>query len=189
MPHPELDFFADLNAATPKVSRSERQALIREHFPSVEQLDWARAFTADVALMGRLIRDILKLNAAEPGRPGPRASVEYRDGVSALRQLIGDDYCHEPLARALAMLRGDRSLRALSVKIGCSKSQVVRLLAGEVDPTPVQMQRTATAFGKHPSFFLEWRAGAVAAAIGRQLADSPEASVVAYRQLMRSVGA
>lgn len=184
MARAEVAFFAELNSLTPRVPRSERMSLIKQQFASVD-LDWDRAFSDDVALMGRLIGDILKLEAAEPGKPGPRSSIEYAEGIDALRRLIGDDYSMHPFPEAIRLLRAGRSLRALSLKLDISKSQLVRLLDGVIQPTPDEMQRAAKAFGKHPSYFLEWRTMAVAEAIRRQLIELPEASVAAYRQLVR----
>lgn len=184
MARPEIEFFAELNAATPRVTRGERLSLIKRQFASID-LDWDRAFSDDVALMGRLIGDILKLEAAEPGKPGPRASIEYAEGVEALRRLVGDDYSMHPFPQAISLLRAGRSLRAMSLKLDISKSQLVRLLDGDIQPTPDEMQRAAKAFGKHPSYFLEWRTMAVAEAIRRQLIELPEASVAAYRQLVK----
>lgn len=170
-------------AAGRVVSKAERRTMISEQFPAVDKLDWERAFSDDFGLLGTLIRDILRLDVPDPGKSGPRPVLELEEGMAALHRLLKDDFGTLPFHQSLEVLRGQLSLRGLANKTGLSKTQVARLLGGEVSPTPDEMQRVADAFRKHPSYFMEWRASAVAAAIVARLLNAPEASISAYSQI------
>lgn len=182
----EVAFFHELNMTETKVTRAERQRHVVRVFPSTEHLNWDRVFQQDVALMGRLIRDILKLQvqADEPTRPGPRSPLTLTTGLDHLRRLLGEDYTTSPFVEAFNALRGQRSLRWLAERLHMSKSLVARLADGEAEPSLDALQNIAALFGKHPSYFLEWRTAAVAAAVARSLEGAPEASIAAYRQLV-----
>jgi len=171
-----------------KLSNEERTRLIKQTFPTVETLDWKRAFDEDIDLFGRMIRDILKIDQSVPGRPGPRPEPEHVRGMAHLRQLMGEDYTALPFEEAFVILSDQRSLTQLSRKVGLARSRVNRLRLGLVNPTVYDMAQIAEAFGKHPSFFAEYRAFYIVGALMDRLEGSPETSVGLYRKL-RAAGA
>lgn len=183
----EVEHFRELNrdlaVGKATVTKAERMAMVHQQFPAVDKLDWERAFDEDYGLLGKLIRDVLRLDVPEPGKSGPRPVLDLEDGTAALHRLLRDDYGTLPFAEMLEVLRGKLSLRGLANKTGISKTQIARLLDGEVQPTVPEMMSVAGAFKKDPSYFLEWRAAAVASAIVLRLSRVPEASISAYRQI------
>jgi DNA-binding phage protein len=160
-----------------------RARLIVRQFGSVEQLAWRKAFRTDLDLYARTIKDILKLDQAPPGRPGPRPALDYDQGIARLSQYMGEDYSLEPFKYAFRSLAGQRSIRSLARKVDLSKTQVHRLLEGDLEPGSYEMSQIAKAFGKHPSFFVEWRAMWITNALVQRLIDNPEASIVLYGKL------
>lgn len=182
MSEPNLSVFREVNEkgsqkGEKKLAWDERVDLIERQFPSVEALDWRRAFDRDLDLFAWIMKDVLKVDAAEPGRSGPKPSVDYRSGVRRFRQLMGDDYSMRPFHEAFSILAGDRSLSSLAAKTGVSRSQVRRLLRGEIEPSATEMELIAKGFSKSPGYFLEYRRGVVLAAIHERLTAVPEASV------------
>jgi transcriptional regulator with XRE-family HTH domain len=166
-----------------KMPWDERRRLIQRQFRPEGPLDWGAAFKEDLHLMARILRDILKLGAAEPGRPGPRPAIDYETGIKRLRQLMGTDYALVSFAEAFGSLAGGRSLSHLARRTDISRSQVHRLLRGEAQPTAEEMAKVAKAFDKHPSYFVEFRAAAVAGALHERLMTAPESTIGFYRTI------
>lgn len=179
-----LEPFAELNARPGRVPWNQRFELIREQFPSVARLDWQKAFETDMGLFARIVEDILKLDAAEPGRPGPRPGLEYREAATRLRKLWGLDYATAPFTHAFQALCAARgySLRQLARKTHLSRSELHRFQQGLDVPTAQEMEAIAGAFDKHPSYFVEWRMGYILALLAEHMAEVPEASVGFYRK-------
>lgn len=182
---PDLSVFRELNERGKRVPWAERVKVIRQQFPSVENLDWNRALERDVDLFGRIIRDIIKLDQAEPGRDGPRRQVDPAKGREALRRLAGQDYSELPFAESVRVLSRGMSLRPLARKTGLSPMTLSRLLRGDKEPDVHEMHAIAEAFKKHPSYFVEYRVGFITAAMASKLASAPEASIGIYRKLAR----
>jgi transcriptional regulator with XRE-family HTH domain len=177
--HEELEEFTSLG----KVPWEERARLIRERYDSVTDLDWSGALRQDINLFGRMIRDVLKLEQAIPGRPGPRPSLDTNQATRRLQQLFGNDFTILPFPQALRVLAGRRSIRRIAEAVGLNKALVHRLLLGEIEPDGYVLRCCAEAFGKHPSYFLEWRILYITQAIVRRLEWSPETTIDLYREL------
>lgn len=179
--HRELSRFE--NATQDRIPWEKRAQIILNQFDSVSKLSWRKAFRSDIDLFGRLVKDVLKLDQAQPGRPGPRPALDYDQGVARLRQYMGTDYAVEPFRDAYRHLANGRSIRAMARKTGLSKNHVHRLTTGELEPDAYALREIAKAFDKSPSYFAEWRAMWVANAIVDRLVDNPEASIAIYRRL------
>ena len=177
----DLDEFTQLG----KVPWEDRAALIRKRFPNIDTFNWAEALQGDIDLFGRTIRDILKLEQAVPGRPGPRPSLDVPAATKRLQQLFGEDYTIKPFPEALRSLAGDRSLRHIASVTKLNKDCIDRLLKGKTEPDGYHMKMCAEAFGKHPSYFLEWRMLYITQAIMRRLEWSPETTVDLFKTLDR----
>ncbi len=150
------------------------------------QASWRAAFDNDTGLLGRIVKDILKLDQSVAGRPGPRPEPEYnQNSMNLLRQLMAEDYCSMPFARAFDILAGTRPTTQLANLVDISRSQVRRLRHGEVHPTLGEISRIAGAFKKHPSFFREYRTAYIQAGMGYRYIDYHDASVAAYRAMSR----
>lgn len=169
-------------ASEEKLTWDKRAQMILSQFGAVEGLVWNKAFQTDVDLFARLVKDILKLDQAQPGRPGPRPALDYEQGVTRLKQYMGEDYALEAFPEALKYLSNGRSIRAVARRADLSKNHVHRLLTGEVAPDAYAMKQIAEAFGKHPSYFLEWRAMWVANAIVEQMIKQPETSIAVFQK-------
>lgn len=183
----ELDIFRRANVIPKggkKLPWDKRVSLIRDHFPSIETLEWKAEFDKDFGLFAWIMNDILKVDAAEPSRSGPKPAVDVRTGAARLRQLMGNDYAELPFADAFSALAGKRSLNHLARVTGISRSQVRRLLRGDVEPSRADMEMIAAGFKKEPGYFLEYRMGLLLAIVAQKLIDSPEISVKPYRRLV-----
>lgn len=166
-----------------KVAWEQRSAQIRERFDSVDNLNWSSALERDMDLFGRIIRDILKLEQAVPGRPGPRPSLDINDAIRRMQQFFGHDFTLLPFVEAFNVLANGRSGRQMARVVDLNRNTIQRLLAGEIEPDGYHMRMVAEGFGKHPSYFLEWRLLYITAAIVRRLEWNPEATVGMFRRL------
>jgi transcriptional regulator with XRE-family HTH domain len=182
----------DISAFDGPLTPEERRRLIAEKFPSTQTLNWERAFSNNIELLGRILQDILKVDVAPTGRPGPRPSLDRTTAEPELERLLGKDpsahpYTILPFPEAFRLLVKGRSIRHLENKLGVSKSQLHRWLAGAVVPTSDQMERVAMVFEKHPSYFPEYRAARIAGIVGDQLANDPDASIRIYERISQAV--
>jgi len=78
------------------------------------------------------------------------------------------------------------SVRGVAAKTFISKTRVDRLMRGLEPPEVEDMRLVAKAYKKDPSFFLEFRAEYVLAALARKLATDPDLAAVVYRRLVRA---
>lgn len=166
-----------------KVSWEVRAKKIKEDFPSVGTLDWDRALARDLDLFGRVMRDILKLEQASPGRPGPRPSLDMAAATRRLNQLLGNDFTMLPFKEAFRVLAGDRSTRHVASMTGLNRNTVQRLLKGDIEPDGFELAVVAETFGKHPSYFAEWRILFITKAIVSRLEWSPDTAIDIYRKM------
>lgn len=160
-----------------KVPWEKRAQKVRARFQSVDAPDWRPEFENDLDLFGRVMRDILKLEQAVPGRPGPRPALDVADATRRLRQLFGDDFTIEPFHVALNTLAGGRSIRHLAAGTGLHRDCIHRLRRGTMKPDGYMIRQVAKYFGKHPSYFLEWRQLYIIQAIMARLEWSPDTTI------------
>lgn len=179
-----LEVFREVNESQHKLPMERRVALIREEFPSVNTLNWKAAFDRDLELFARIMRDIFKLDQPEPRRSGPRPEPDFDRALVSLRQLMGQDYTTLPFFEAFNILADKRSLTQLGRKCGMDRMRVQRLRRDERAPMLWEMAQIADAFGKHPSFFTEYRSAMICGAIIDRLEASPETGVHIYRRLV-----
>lgn len=182
---PDLTVFQEANKK--KISWDQRMKLVKEQFPRTATMDWNKEFTKDPDLFARVLRDILKLDQAQPGRPGPRPSLDVHEATKRLRQYMGLDYSMLPFQEAFQILTNNKPYRQVAAKVGLNRNLVYRLLKGEVDPDSYAMREIAKAYDKHPSYFLEYRNMYITNAILNRLEYSPDASINVYRKLTQDI--
>lgn len=159
----------------------ERMAEINDRWPSTTwgQAQWFEVL-GDYDLLGRILRDVLKVGYEEPSRRGQRGPLEWSDGMARLRALNAQRdgrVSLEPFPVAFTTLSTGRSITQVARRVEMSRSQVHRFLSGEISPAPSEMEQIAAAFGKPPTFFAEYRVHLITQALANQLMASPESSV------------
>lgn len=182
----DLSKFNELNEQG-KVPWEKRANLIHEQFPSVKEVDWNTAFSNDLDLFARVVKDILKADQAGPSRPGPRPSLDYGRASRRLHEMVADEFTHLPFTEALPLLAQGRSVRSIAAKTGLNRNHVHRVLTGKMDPDVYTMREVARAFGKKPQFFREYRQIYIVAAIMERLDQVPDADVNIYKKLKEVV--
>jgi transcriptional regulator with XRE-family HTH domain len=185
---PDLSRFYQANAEAKKkggkkLSWDKRVKLVESQFPNVLTLDWKRAFDKDLSLFAWIMQDILKADGGTAGRSGPKPAVDRKSGMVRLRQLMGEDYSTVDFPEAFAGLSGGNSLTVIARKTGIARTQVFRLLHGEVRPTSDEMERIAKSYNRSPGYFCEYRRGLLLAALADKLDRYPESTVKYWREL------
>jgi hypothetical protein len=184
---PRVKFFTEINEVARRQGKripwAERVRLVHEHFPSTTSLDWRKALSNPETLP-QILRDILRLEQADPGRSGPRPAPDYDEGLKTLRRITGEDYSTLPFHEAFQVLARGYSTRHLARKARISDMAVRRYLQGTREPGMEVMARIAEGFGKQPWYFAEYRLNFVMISIGHKLATSPEATIPLYRKLL-----
>lgn len=184
-PKRDLSMFDQANKE--KIPWDDRVRLINKVFPSTTNLNWYKIFKEDPAIMGAIVNDIIKAAQASPSRPGKRASVDSKIANKELRTLAGDDYSLEDFATSLKILMGKTSIRKTATMVGTDRNTIDRLIRNKMVPTAAIMEDLAKAFGKDPSFFVEYREYWILEMLRRQLNKVPESSITFYRK-MRGIG-
>lgn len=176
----KLEKFREVNGR--KIRWDSRVELIKKEFPSVVKLDWQKVFREDVGILGHILNDIMKVDLAEPGKPGKRPSVDPKQASDRLRQIQGEDFTMMPFTEAFKMLVGDLSIRGLAAKTKLDRNVIYRLLHG-APPTASEMECVARAFKKEPGFFVEYRLSYLFGVLYRKMEVNPEATVGFYRKV------
>lgn len=167
--------------------RSDQFEAIHAQFPSIRQLDWAKVFAMDLGLWALVWRDVMKQDQAESGRPGPRPSLDPKKGTKRFLQMTGEDYTMLPFPEAIRILSRNASVRALAAQTGIERNTIHRLLTGSIQPDLYEMEQAAKAFGKHPSYFLEYRISTILAFLHAHMLNAPESSVTAYNRVNKAL--
>lgn len=166
-----------------KLAWGERFKVIGEQFPVAVTLDWRKAFANDVELWGRLVKDLLKVDQTVPGRSGPRPVLDRSAAERRLKQFMRVDYSELWFQEAFTVLCGNRSHRHLATKLKMDRNLIQRLLSGKKQPTIQIMEQIAEAFGKDPSYFVEYRMAYILGALSAKMDQAPEMSIDLYNKL------
>lgn len=174
----------DLNSKKKeKLPWLERSRIIHEDFPSIESLDWNKALSQDIGLVGLIIKDVLKHDQEPTGRPGPRPPLDPKKMGHKIMQIKGEDFSVEEFPETVDSLRKDMSLLTLSKKSKVNHNDIYRMYNKEKQPNLWVMSRIAGVFGKRPEYFLECRIIVINNYITRKLLDTPVSSITAFKQL------
>jgi hypothetical protein len=147
---------------------------------------WVAAFTISPDSMFSILQDLIKQAYATPGRIGQRPMPKEED--VDLNAMLHGDFCDEPIHVALPKLV-KVSLRAFCVKIHMSKTQYLRLLAGDYHPTMEEIRIIASAVKKPASYFVEYRLIAAQAAFVQLITDNPGIATKIYRTYLETKAA
>lgn len=153
---------------------------IKQQYPSIENLDWEKAFKEDVELFGRVLRDVIRHTGERNGRPGPRPVLEPKDASEKLRQILEEDYTLLPLREVVPILSRQASIRKLAIATGLDRNLVHKIMSGRIMPDDYEIRAFAKAFNKPPAFFLEYRIGYVLSGLHAHMEKYPESSIRAY---------
>lgn len=167
-----------------RIPWEERIKLIEEQFPGVRNADW-NIILKDVDTLGRVIRDVLKVDQIEPGRAGPRPNLNVERGMQTWREITGQDFCELPFVDALRLLTRGQAVRTVARKVNVTKTRMDRLMRGIDHPSADDLRAIAAAYRKKPSFFAEYRTEYVTAAIVAGLAQEPEMTTAIYSKLVK----
>lgn len=183
----KLSAFREEDGSGRKMAKAERQKLVRQQFPSVDNLNWENAFHNDLDLFARIMRDIIKLDQREPGKSGPRPNnMDYEKGLASFKQLIGEDFATAPFPEAFAFIAREYSLTQIARKVCLSRSRTHRLMQGKEEPSQSDMRLIAAAFNKHPSYFVEYRRTFIIEQLANKLLDAPEITISYYNKIAKA---
>lgn len=157
---------------------------VKETYPNIDSLDWARAMRADQDVFTSVLGDILKAEGKR-SRPGKRPTLDRGTAVAELEKLSGQSYTELPFDAAFKALTYGRSIRSIANKTGIQKDHVHRLLQGKVQPTFEVMEKVAEAFRKDPSYFIEYRVAFVLMSIDKYLTSNPDTATVWYLKMRK----
>ena len=167
-----------------KAAWEENLRKVKENYPNIDNLDWARAIRADQDVFANVLGDILKAEGKR-SRPGKRPTLDRSAAVAELEKISGQSYTELPFDAAFKSLTYGRSIRNIAHKTGIQKDHVHRLLQGKVQPTFEVMEKVAEAFRKDPSYFVEYRVAFVLMSIDKYLTSNPDTATVWYLKMRK----
>ncbi len=179
----KIEPFLEMNKSDKRIPWADRVKVIKDQFPSVDNLKWDVALRNDPDLFGSILRDVLRHEHAESGKDGPKPEVPYREGIKTINKWKGEDYSYLPFTEAFRNLGHKMSITVLARKTSMSRVNVHRLLRGEKEPHVDEMLLIAQAFNKHPSYFAEWRSGYIIAYLAGCINNTPETNLDIYKKL------
>jgi hypothetical protein len=182
-----------MNKRDPQPRWEHRLKVIHRVFPSVVDLDWERVFDEEPEVLGRIVQDIIRSIQATPGKSGPRPVLDPRRAQPVMDRWLGLDpterpYAVLPFAESFRLLVGERSVRHVAARLGWVRDRVWRLLNGRQEPSPADMEHIAEAFGKRPSYFVEYRIAWAVHVFMSSLEVSPEETIRVYESLQQATG-
>lgn len=150
--------------------------------------EWLAVLVNEPGVLHKILSDIAKVARATDGekRTGRRPVVGM--GLDQLWQLLYPDPSMDPFSEALAKLLAGTSQRTFAPKVPCNQATISRLLAGEIVPDIVMLERLAAAGGVPPSYFREWRAMKLGQLVVHAYLEQPHLSVTVLKQLERGKG-
>ena len=158
----------------------ERLGQVQAMYPTlVAERDAMRETLSDYDMVGRIMRDVLRIGWEAPKR-GQRPPLEWSDGrarMVALEAQRSGRATTKPFGEAFRDLAAGCTLDALARGIGISRSQVHRLLREEIQPTTAEITAVALYFDKPPTYFHEYRLHLICASLAEQLDAVPERSI------------
>jgi DNA-binding phage protein len=168
-----------------RVPWEERLRLVEQEFPGVLQTDF-NVVLRDNDVFARVLKDILKVDQIEPGRAGPRPNLDVERGMQTWKEMTGQDFSEQPFHVAFQFLSRGESFTMIARKTLISRSRVYKLWQGWIGPTVDDLRTVASAYGKRPAFFAEYRAEYILAAIAARLTREAEMTVPLYLKLVRA---
>jgi len=165
-----------------KVDWDNRFEKISGEFSLVKDFNWQSAVLNDTDLFTAILADVIK-NGRKSKRPGKRPPLSRKEGLEQLSRLAGEDFTDLEFSDAFRILCDGRSVRNVAAKTSLNRNTVYNLLCGTKRPTFALMEQIAASFGKHPSFFLEYRVGSILSQMNRFLSSSPDTATLWYKNL------
>lgn len=152
---------------------------LKKRLPDLSEYDWDRELETNEEFLISILRDIIKMGG-EPPSTGPRRVLSRKDSQEQLDQLMSNDFSSKDFLESLTKLSNGDSVRTIAAKTGLNRNTVHRLQKGEIDPDPWHLDQIARSYGKHPSYFKEWRHMYLSVAVMNKLNNNPDASIQAY---------
>jgi hypothetical protein len=163
----------------------------RARVPYADQGEWPELLERHPEVLHRIVADAYdvflregdRANGVRRSSGGRRPKPSMVPVEDVLDSVFPRQYSTLPFPKALADLVGPQSQRQFSRKVPCNQATLSKLLNGAYLPDLPFMERLALAGGQGPWYFLEWRAGYVAALVRDALLASPSTGVQAVRAI------
>jgi hypothetical protein len=149
--------------------------------------DWRRVISENPDISYKIVSDIVKCvqSADTPNRTGRRPSPEAMSFDELMQTLFPEKFSTQPFNVACRSLVGAKTQQEFADAANLSQSHLCRLLSGERTPDQKTMEAIARAAGVSPSYFIEYRATALAEALTDFLIQQPQESLSAIKTMVR----
>ena len=165
----------------------------KDLYPSVKHgvEEWVDFFDHRPDVLHAILGDIYVVTKSDDakregrGRDGRRVMPKDAN-LADLWDMITPRYSMDVFPVAFKELQGDRSLRAMSYKIGIDHRELSRMLLGKQTLTLYALDLIATKCRVNPTFFSEYRILYVQEALGAIMAAKPNLSIGVIKRLTGS---
>lgn len=156
---------------------NEKLGEIKDEFPHTAKIDWGKIFAEEPDIFRSLVGGLTKSTSKNISSP-----------IQKLHKISGEDYAEVDFTTAFNFLWGENTIATMVKKTGLSTAIVYALKQGNRQPSIHEMEVIAKAFGRNPSYFLEYRMCKIFASIEAYIRESPEPSVVWYTKILNAEG-
>lgn len=137
----------------------------KELYPSVKNgvEEWVDFFDRRPDVLHQILGDIYVVTKyddrkRETGkRLDGRRTMPKDANLDELWSMITPQVSMEPFAVAFKALQGDRSLRAMAMRVGIDHRELSRMLNGKQELHISMLEQIASKLRVSPAYFLEWR--------------------------------
>lgn len=157
----------------------EKGKIINEAYPDINTLDWRAALSSDRDLFANIVREVIRKSDGR-NKPPP---LGRRNNGSKFAQIAGEDYTLLPFSKAFGVIANGVEKSDICDRTGIKPSRVYGLLSGGV-PTVSEIKSVAAAFGRSPSYFVEYRVMCIAGAVAEYLESDVDSTVVLFEKLV-----
>ncbi len=163
----------------------------KELYPSVKNgvEEWVNFFDRRPDVLHSILGDIYVVTKyddrkRETGkRLDGRRTMPKDANLAELWDMITPKISMEPFAPAFKALQGDRSLRAMAIKVEMDHRELSRLLRGKQDLHIAVLEQIATKLRVSPAYFLEWRIQFSTQVLAEIMRQRPNLSVSLAKRL------
>lgn len=163
----------------------------KELYPSVKNgvEEWMDFFDRRPDVLHSILGDIYVVTKyddrkRETGkRLDGRRTMPKDANLDELWDMITPQVSMEPFPAAFKALQGDRSLRAMAIRVGMDHRELSRLLNGKQDLHIAVLEQIASKCRVSPAYFVEWRIKYSLAVLDQIMRKHPNLSVSLAKRL------
>lgn len=154
--------------------------------------DWRNHYAEHPDSLMQMLGDVFRVYKSEErkkaglGNPqGGRRKSQIDGSLDELWSILTPRFSMKPVQEAFDDLRGQRTFRAMALRIGMPAAQLHFKLSGKRPMTRHDLEQIATGLDVHPAYFREWRTMIVQELLEHVFTANPNLSIALLKGISR----